>query len=281
MNVFILTRFNIRLWWNHDKSRVPVQTAEWLDERFRLFEKYTLPSVKAQDYQGLHWICLFDDQTPEKYRSRIAGYGVKCSFDACFVSELEAQHFQDIFRKRIKELADVADEDLLTIYLDSDDCLRNNYISDLISQTKCNTYNTVFSYIYGIQYYEENNLAVRIPYPNNHFLAYYERMNDNIRTVWGFWHFSIFRYKKVNIVTVKNGDMPMWIEVIHQCNVDNDVKMTLHQMPILNRDTLRYFGLEWLLEKQWKTCLLYATVFQFRFAQQIVRRMVNKLKKEN
>ena len=280
MNVFILTRFNIDIQWNtRIIDRNIVRTDTWLEERFRLFEKYTYPSVNAQTYKDFHWICLFGSDTPENYRCRIETFTKNnARIDACYLNAQEAQYYPNAFRQRIKQLADNNDEGLLTIYLDSDDCLRCNYIEKLLEYAKNSDFGTVFSFKYGIQYYEQMNIAVRIPYPNNHFLAYYERMGEKIRTIWGFSHFEIYKYKKIKIHTEENRDEPMWIEVIHGGNVDNDVKMTLSHKLIKDNTLLHSFGLPMELASRWKSYLLFATSFQCRFLGQIVRRTRNKIR---
>ena len=280
MNVFILTRFNIRLWWTEDKEGTPVQTEEWLEERFRLFEKYTYPSVRAQYYGDFRWICLFDADTPERYKKNVDQYiHDEPRLDACFLTANEASKFQQFFQRRVAELADDSDEELLTIYLDSDDCIRTDFISRLVGHAANCDYGTVFSFKYGLQYYEQMNIAVKIPYPNNHFLAYYERMGEHVRTVWAFWHFSIYKYKKIRIYTDENRDNPMWIEVIHQSNVDNDVKMTLSQVPVFQKDYLKNYGLPLIMEGTWKTIAMFVSRFSVRFVKQVVRRAKNKLLK--
>lgn len=279
MNVFILTRFNLKLWWNKDKEGVEVQTDEWLKERFRLFEEYTYPSVRALAYPHFHWICLFDADTPAPYRCKIDNYvSEEPRLDACYVTRQEAQKFQNVFRNRVKQLADNREDGLLTVYLDSDDCLRNDFLDRVLGLTKHAKYGTIFSFEYGIQYYEQMNIAIRIPYPNNHFLVYYEKMGEQIRTIWGFWHFCVYKYKGLTIHTEDNKDNPMWVEVIHDSNVDNDVKMTLSHR-LIGEQTLPYaFGLTFELEDRWRALLLFLTRFQWRFIKQIVRRTRNKIK---
>ena len=281
MNVFILTRFNIKLWWTSAKDGSPVQTEEWLEERFRLFEKYTYPSVTSLNYRDFHWICLFDASTPERFRQKVDGY-IKDEprLVACYITAQEAGKFQDVFRQKVRSLAKEG-EGLITIYLDNDDCVRNDYIDKLIAFAKDANYGTVFSFKYGIQYYEQMNLAVRIPYPNNHFLAYYEEMGDHIKTIWGFWHFVIYKYRKINIYTDNNREDPMWIEVIHKANVDNDVKMTSSQKLVLQKDCLREFGLPIILKDRWMTVFLFCTSFQMRFLRQVARRIMDKIRRSN
>ena len=277
-NHFILTRFNIRLWWHEDKAHHAVQTAEWLDERFRLFENYTWPSVKAQTCSNFQWICLFDEDTDVIHKVIIKRYAdTDRRFHPVYVRRDEALHFQDIFRREIIRLADSTTDHLLTTYLDSDDALHHRFIEDIQRRAKTLKYGTIISYINGIQYYESMNLAVCIPYKNNHFLTYYERLKEKNLTVWGFWHFSILKYKNLHIELVDDRREPMWVEVIHACNVDNDVKMTLRHKLLTDPLLLHNYGLDIKLPPKQRCRQLFLTAFVRRFTNQVVRRSKDKL----
>ncbi|MEM1060752.1 MAG: glycosyltransferase, partial [Planctomycetota bacterium] len=56
----ILTRFNLRSSGREAKYRA---TAGWMDERFDLFEKFTVPSINAQTDQDFVWFVFFDAET--------------------------------------------------------------------------------------------------------------------------------------------------------------------------------------------------------------------------
>ena len=278
MNHFLLTRFNLRLWWKEDKHRQAIQTEEWLEERFRLFDSYTWPSVRCQTNQDFKWICLFDEETPEKWKARIRQYQEAWTgFIPVFCDKAKTRYFREGFAHLAYKYADKDDPKLLTTYLDNDDCLHHDFVEDIQQRTKKIPIKSVISYKYGLQYYEEMNLAVRIPYPNNHFLSYVEPLAKDCKTIWGFWHFSIFKYKNLNVELVKMPEKPMWIEVIHGGNIDNDVKMTLHHYPILCPDGLHDYGLAHQLQPKWKTIATFLGSFMFRFIRQVVRRGRAKL----
>ena len=277
MNHFILTRFNLKLWWKEDKNHQSIQTKEWLEERFRLFETYTWPSIKAQTCQDFKWICLFDKDTPEIYKERIQRLQQEYdSFLPYYCGEKETKLFQSYFRHLVYKNADKSQNELLTTYLDNDDAIHKDFIKDIQTRAKNLKFNTIISFQYGIQYYEEMNIAVRIPYKNNHFLTYYERLTEQIKTVWGFWHFSIFNYPHIAIELINNKHNPNWIETIHQGNIDNDVKMTLQHHLITDESFLLNYGI--LLSLDNKTTSLCKFTFQFipRFIKQIIRRIKNK-----
>ena len=98
--------------------------------------------------------------------------------------------------------------------------------------------------------------------------------------MWGFWHFSIFKYKNLRIELVDDRDCPMWVEVIHAGNVDNDVKMTLHHKLLTTPSLLRDYGLDIELPTKTTCRRRFMTSFLRRFSSQIIRRGKNKLKKK-
>ncbi len=72
MKHFLVTRFNLKHNnWKTGKDGQKVLTDTWLIHRFKLFEKYCLPSVKNQSNQNFIWCCFFDNSTPQEYMVRI------------------------------------------------------------------------------------------------------------------------------------------------------------------------------------------------------------------
>ena len=69
---FIITLFNLKIW-KEDKTHRATQTADWLAQRFDLFERFCLPSVAHQTNKNFTWLCLFDKDTPTDMRQRIHG----------------------------------------------------------------------------------------------------------------------------------------------------------------------------------------------------------------
>ncbi len=52
---YLLTRFNLPLW-NKDKHGLATRDEAWLENRCRLFEQYTLPSVQQQSCKDFVWV---------------------------------------------------------------------------------------------------------------------------------------------------------------------------------------------------------------------------------
>lgn len=231
---FLLTRFNITLW-QHDKKGNVIDRSKWLEERLQLFETYCLPSVAGQNCKDFVWFLLLDESTPETYRDRILSYkdicpnirlvSVKSGYGFRFV-----EVFQGVVSEYLEKFRGDVDELCLTTYLDNDDCLHREYVQDVQNFVRQNSLNHIedyfLAYDYGLQYYTDLKVVTRISYPNNHFMTLVERVGD-IKTCYGYGsHFMLESENVAQVKHIKTLDKPMWIEVIHGNNVDNDVKMT-------------------------------------------------------
>lgn len=292
---YLLTRFNLALW-QEDKTGKAIGREEWLAKRMRLFETYCLPSVIGQTIQDFDWILLVDENTPSAYREKIKAYrslypqthfvGVKPQY---------AFHFADIFRQMV--MADLLKKgwnegDLcLTTYLDNDDCIARSFVEKV--QAECLNFHLqpneqrFLSFDYGLQLFTDmHHLATRILYPNNHFLTLAEclpscgssstvsssRSFSSIRTCYGFGsHFLLEKRGLAEVYHINDKWHPMWVEVIHEENVDNDVKMTFDTHFVNDKDLLRRdFSLPMDIGKR------HRVTFVCRAVGQMWRRLRNK-----
>ena len=275
---YILTRFNLRLW-TKDKKRNETRTDEWLKQRFELFEKICLPSIMNQTNQTFKWIVLFDSETPEFYKKKIQHYQNICKlFCPCFVEACKSRYFVSVFREEIQKRIEKKTNLLITTYLDNDDALHKNYIEE-IQQMEVKR-PTFVSYVYGIQYYTELNIATRVPYTNNHFISLAEPLNENqtnFKTVYGYGsHVDINKHKRIETVYIKNPQQDRWIEVIHETNMDNDVKMTFDTKLIKDIDQLKKeYGIDIQLSKCSKN-IFYST-FLYRAFKEVFRHIKLKI----
>ena len=67
----------------------------------------------------------------------------------------------------------------------------------------------------------------------------------------------------------------MWVEVVHEENVDNDVKMTLHTKLIKKKEELSPFCGQFHISRHSKR--IYITKFAWRRVNQLMRRGKDKL----
>lgn len=239
-STFILTRFNLHLY-SKNKVNDDVQTEEWLKNRFELFESYCLPSVTNQNEEDFIWFCCFDENTPLDYRLKILDYTSKCKqFFPLFFNADETLNHVSLLLDAIKDLKDDG-KFLTTIRLDNDDALRCDFIQQLKSiRERQIDENVIYSFKLGLQYFENYGIAVKIKYPDNHFLAltsidYKKELTD--KTILSFRHDRIKHFPYPFVLL--NDFPPMWIEVIHSSNVANDVKKSLCNGLVTNTASLQ------------------------------------------
>ena len=294
---FILTRFNLPLW-KYDKTNRIINPHVWLDERLNLFETYCLPSVAGQSNNDFIWILLCDENTPVEYRDRIREYKNKCpQIELIQVEEEYAWQFPRIFSEVVAsflEARGAKDGDIcLTTQLDNDDVLQNDFVQTVQNHVSkninsdilylSNTTPVFISFDYGIQYFTEMNMATRIKYPNNHFMTCFEfvkcinrepKENDSkfaIGTCFGYGsHFLLEQEYGMCVEHIVDKAKPMWCEVIHQENVDNDVKMTFDTKVVRDLKILqKEFNVDTILQ----VCLSH---FFIKVTEQIFRRFKGK-----
>lgn len=246
---YILTRFNLKLW-QTDKNSHDTQTNEWLEQRFRLFEQFTLPSVLNQTDKDFRWIVLFSSDTPTKYKCRIEEIRSRCQqFRAIGVAPEQSTNFSQIFREVVKSDLDGMPEGIVsTTYLDNDDALSVCYMETVDNIISANTRAiaarpTIICFRFGCQYLTEPKIASRASYKRNHFITLAEQSGKNgIKTVYGYGsHYYIGKQNGINKIISTKPDM--WLEVIHEKNVINDVRMSLHTRIIGCKNLQDFFGI--------------------------------------
>jgi len=275
---YILTRFNLRLW-TKDKKRNETRTDEWLKQRFELFERFCLPSIINQSNQNFQWIVLFDAQTPDCYKKKIKEYEAECKqFCPCFVQPNESRYFVKIFREEIKKRLQQDTDMLITTYMDNDDALHRKYVEE-IQQVEYKGCPTFVSFVYGLQYYTELNIATRIPFFNNHFISLMECLTDNgmFRTVYGYGsHGTVHKVPNTKMILIDNSEQDRWVEVVHKANMDNDVKMTCNTRLIQNYDKLKKeYGIDITLSQN--SGIIFLTSFVWRAIKEIIRHIKQRI----
>lgn len=256
---FILTRFNVWIW-GRDKSGRAIEREEWLRERLRLFETYCLPSVEGQTERRFTWVLLVDEDTPEEFRGRIMRYRERCSQIRLVkvrrgYGEYFTQVFQQVVGRALKDCGAEPGDLCLTTYLDNDDSIRRSFLAE--TRRRCEALcltpgaDCFLAFDYGVQVFQQlRNLTTRILYPNNHFITLAECLSEDalradermarVMTCYGYGsHFLVERRGLARVEHVSDKGMPMWAEVVHEGNVDNDVKMTLHTRFVGDRELLR------------------------------------------
>jgi hypothetical protein len=193
-----------------------------------MFERYSLPSIKAQTCQAFVWIVLFDSSTPERYIERIAEYKKECpQLVPVYIEPKDGHLFAQIFRQEVvlrlkSESVQELRGRVLTTYFDNDDALSLHFVEDVQQRAAELADGTFIYYTDGYQYFTDHGYMMRIRYPRNHFASVVENGNPaTVKTIYGYGsHYYIDKMKGARIAYVKN--QPMWCEVIHEKNMGND-----------------------------------------------------------
>ncbi|KFF13969.1 hypothetical protein IW15_00525 [Chryseobacterium soli] len=124
----IMTRFNVPTkGWDETRSGFKPLTEEWLDDRFKLFRTYVLPSYKNQTNQNFIWLPFFDINTSDKFRKIITEIAEEYpTFKPVFV-----QDFDDMKVKAVEVIPQFFTPDtkfVITAELDNDDMLHKDYV---------------------------------------------------------------------------------------------------------------------------------------------------------
>lgn len=263
MNHFILTRFNVRLY-PKDKKGNNTLTPEWLEHRFQLFERYTLPSLSAQTCKDFKWIVLIDRETPQAYKERLEGCVERCpNLHIIRVRSdkgyLSTQVFREVIQRDMKEVygENFKDGQVLTTWMDNDDSLAIDFVERVQQEAaKLSVKRPTFIvFHYGLQYFTQREVAVRHRFKNNHFISLIEviQSDDLPKTVFGYGnHWYVYSFdEQCDIHQVANKDKAAWIEVVHNRNVANDILPRMFwYRPISDTHLLeKEFGLNVVLDK--------------------------------
>jgi N-acetylglucosaminyl-diphospho-decaprenol L-rhamnosyltransferase len=208
----LLTRFNL--------PSVGVESlirAEegWLRGRVELFERYCLPSVRAQTNRDFQWIVYFDPESPEWLRTWIDSHRAEQLFTPYFRTGVS----------RTELVADISEgigtprAGLLTTNLDNDDALAVDFVERLQAVGLPEVRHAV---------YLSNGLIgsptglYRRTDRYNAFCSVVESWDSPIMC-WADWHNRL----PASMPVIGLRGAPGWLQVIHGSNVSNRVHGTL------------------------------------------------------
>lgn len=273
---FLITRFNIIQDWytRTNRNNANIQTDEWLQERFRLFDKYCFPSVSAQDTHNFTWLVLFNSETPDSFKEKIDSYSAICPmFKAVFLEPYgdEAALIQG-------EINHVLTDDIthvMTTRLDNDDMIRCDYIS-MMQNAFDPTFDNVFlDYGEGFQYAEADKMLYKLNnWSESHFCTRVVTVKNRENTVL-VDHSRIQEFGECRMLKNINGG---GIEVVHTCNAHNRIGGF---MPVLFTDELNDYPHIEISKKRyilgitrWKLWYYYRWI-----ARRFEKHIINRIKK--
>ncbi|HFC12419.1 MAG TPA: hypothetical protein ENJ56_06205, partial [Anaerolineae bacterium] len=118
---FILTRFNLRIWGNS----APADS--WLAHRLDLFERFCLPSVLGQSVQQFTWLLLFDQNTPDSFRERVARYTEVANIELVFLDGFDVRAIIAAVTERVS----AETTHIISTTLDNDDALGKQFVETI------------------------------------------------------------------------------------------------------------------------------------------------------
>jgi hypothetical protein len=208
----VLTRFSAV----HVDGQPPMP-ADLLSYRLGFFRDACVPSVRAQTERDFRWLVFLDDRCPDDFREEIEELGHDL-FEPVWGHRL---FWSGVASDAVAERSQAPY--LVTTRFDSDDALARDFVATV--QAHCRGRNGVFvNLTRGLQV-DRSGAVYRYDHRSNPFLSYVERRVPGRPpyTVYGpRGHSSVREHGAVLEVKAP----PMWLQVIHDGNLSNDVRGT-------------------------------------------------------
>lgn len=217
---FVITRFNIRANYgcklkNPDNNPMKrILDEDYLKERFSIFEKYTLPSMKQQTNQNFTWLILFHKNTPDSFKKKIKKLNREIDFIDLYFGDEEEFDFAE-YCNRQKENIEYA----ITTRIDNDDMFSEDYIEKIQEYANNNWHDCILSFSKGRKYDLNSKKQYEYERKDNHFLS---MIGTKEECILQYNHAKIFDSGKE--VVMLDSNKPMWTEIIHESNVINRIK---------------------------------------------------------
>ena len=216
---YLVTRFNVPVNnWNKDKSGHTTLDDAWMKHRLSLFNRYCVPTIRAQSEQEFQWILYCDINTKpgdlleiEKSVSDIHGASVR-----------KVAHPDEMITDLKQLISFAATPYVITSRVDNDDGLGNNYVKIIREHFK-ETDNVLLNFTGGILY--DLNKKVMTQMKNsqwNHYTSLIEEKKspEKLQTVLGFPHDNPPPDISIENISSKGN----WLKIIHERNVKSQLK---------------------------------------------------------
>ena len=216
----VLTRFNVR---QNPTDPNSAPSDQWLENRFKLFETYTLSSMKTQTNKRFKWFIYFDLNTPDFFKNKVNTYVSEFpNIIPFYVDEI-----LPYLREHILQHTDPNATHLISTRLDNDDALHYTFIEQ-IQASFSGQHKHFINFTHG--YSLINTQLFTNPKPSNPFISFIEQLTD-FTSVWcGVEHTEYHRVGFINEIDT----YPMWLQVIHGENLANKVHPKGLRMPLHN-----------------------------------------------
>lgn len=216
---FVITRFNIRANYgcklrNPDNNPMNrILDEDYLNERFDIFEKYTLQSIKRQTNQNFEWIILFHQDTPNIFKKKIQKLKNEFKFIDLYYSDNQSFNFLEYCNSK-NESANY----FITTRIDNDDMFADDYIDKIQDYADNNFHECILSFEKGMKFDLLSQKKYEFERKDNHFLS---MIGTKEECILQYNHAKIFDSGKE--VVMLDSFKPMWIEIVHESNVINRI----------------------------------------------------------
>lgn len=213
----------------------------WLQRRKKVFERFTLPSVKAQNNKNFEWVLVSDSRTSNEFKQTLNSYGASVIYHD-FANHVwkhppvfnETPIQQSVRLETIGEvIADfIGKQDtdyVITSRLDNDDCISLDYIDNVQRYTERLWNGSKFwlSFVRGCKWADNNVYSHNSKH--NSFLSFIEP-SESLETAYQCCH-TLAGDSGYPVEIIRHGLQPTWMEVVHGENVLNRRKRSRGERP--------------------------------------------------
>lgn len=207
MDHFIFTRFNIRM------VGLAPPSEDWLRHRVAAFQRYCLPSVRAQTEQRFYWLLFCDAESPPWLRRWLDDIQYEPLRVVWVEGEFGARHAQESVRAIARASR------VVTTRLDNDDAIARSYVARIQAKAEALPPGTFLNFPHGLQY-ANRRLSHTVDF-SNAFISFVERHEGGRpSTVYIDSHDQLRQHGCISQVIGR----PAWLQVIHQRNLANRAK---------------------------------------------------------
>ena len=224
-----LTRFNLPA----NRVERSIFSEAWLRERMRLFERFTVPSVRSQDADRVRWLVFLDHASPEWLRARMTELEAEGLLSPRYLDgPLDPQQLRGFIRAEVAAAGTDDGTLVVTSNLDNDDGLAHNFASRLAALAHEADERPAALYLNTGLIHAGTEVYLRSDASNAFGAVIDDSARDDFATCWDEWHNRLGSL----MATHHSDGQPSWLQVIHGRNVSNRVRGRITD-PRLHRST--------------------------------------------
>lgn len=210
-----LTRFNLPA----NDVEESIFSDSWLVDRVALFDRFTVPSVRAQDVDRLGWLVFLDEASPEWLRERMEALRAEGVLTPHYLSA--ALNWPDLRRWIRAEVERVGGTGhVLTSNLDNDDGIAVDYVSRMRAAVAGETQTPRVVYLTDGLILSGGRTYARRDRRNAFPAVHADTADPAFVTCWDGWHTDL----DARMPAIRLTGAPAWLQVVHGVNVSNRVR---------------------------------------------------------